>query len=66
MKAIKRHGGRTIVQDESSLIFSMPKAVIDAGLTDKVVPAGEIAGAIARSVYYKQEEKKDNGPENHN
>jgi len=51
MKAIKKHGGRTIVQDESSLIFGMPKAVIDAGIADKVLPAGEIAEAIMEAVY---------------
>ena len=50
MKAIKQHGGRTIVQDESSLIFGMPKAVIDAGAADKVLPAGEISEAIIECV----------------
>jgi len=28
------------------LIFGMPKAVIDAGYADKVLPASEIASAI--------------------
>ena len=51
MKAIKESGGRTIVQDESSLIFGMPKAVIDAGYADKVLPAEKIAEAIMESVY---------------
>jgi len=51
MKAIKESGGNTIVQDESSLIFGMPKAVIDAGAADKVLPAGEIAEAIMEAVY---------------
>ena len=46
MRFIKEAGGRTIVQDESALIFGMPKAVIDAGLADKVLPAQEIARAI--------------------
>lgn len=46
MKAIKQAGGSTIVQDESSLIFGMPKAVIDAGYADKILPAGEIAEAM--------------------
>jgi len=50
MKAIKEAGGRTIVQDESSLIFGMPKAVIDAGYADKVLPAGEIAEALMECV----------------
>jgi len=51
MKAIKESGGKTIIQDESSLIFGMPKAVIDAGAADKVLPAGEIAEAIMEAVY---------------
>lgn len=50
MKAIKKCGGRTIVQDNSSLIFGMPKMVIDAGAADKVLPAGEIAEAMTEAV----------------
>jgi two-component system chemotaxis response regulator CheB len=46
MRSIKEAGGRTMVQDESALIFGMPKAVIDAGLADNVLPAQEIARAI--------------------
>ncbi len=50
MKAIKESGGNTIVQDKSSLIFGMPKAVIDAGYADKVLPAGQIAEAMTQCV----------------
>ena len=50
MRSIKEAGGRTIVQDESALIFGMPKAVIDAGLADKVLPAQEIGRAILEEV----------------
>jgi len=50
MMGIKECGGKTIVQDESSVIFGMPKAVIDAGYADKVLPAWEIAGAIVDTV----------------
>jgi two-component system chemotaxis response regulator CheB len=46
MKAIKQAGGKTVAQDGSALIFGMPRAVIDAGLADKVVPAAEMAEAI--------------------
>ncbi|MDI6759161.1 MAG: chemotaxis-specific protein-glutamate methyltransferase CheB, partial [Candidatus Omnitrophota bacterium] len=46
MRSIKEAGGRTIVQDESALIFGMPKCVINAGLADKVLPAEEISKAI--------------------
>ncbi len=57
MKAVKESGGRTIVQDESSLIFGMPKAVIDAGFADEVLPAGEIAGAMIECVSYGRNTK---------
>ena len=46
MRAIKEAGGKTIVQDESSLIFGMPKAVIDAGIADRVLPVETIAEAM--------------------
>lgn len=48
MKAIKENGGETIVQDESSLIFGMPKAVIDAGYADKVLPVDGIVDAMLK------------------
>lgn len=46
MKAIKDAGGKTIAQDESALIFGMPKEVIDAGLADRVLPVEKIAEEI--------------------
>ena len=46
MRAIKEVGGKTIVQDESSLIFGMPKAVIEAGIADEVLPVDGIADII--------------------
>ena len=46
MRAIKESGGKTIVQDESSLIFGMPRAVIEAGYADKVLPMAEIVSAM--------------------
>lgn len=53
MKAIKAAGGRTIAQDESSLIFGMPKAAIDAGYADKVLPPGEIAQELTDAAHAK-------------
>ncbi len=50
MRAIKQAGGKTLVQDESSLVFGMPKAVIDAGYADRVLPLREMAQAIADTV----------------
>ncbi len=44
MRVIKEKGGRTIAQDEAtSTVFGMPKAVIEAGLADKVVPLEKMA-----------------------
>lgn len=48
MRAIKKMGGRTIVQDQSAAMFDMPKAVIDAGLADEVLSPNEIAQAIQK------------------
>jgi two-component system chemotaxis response regulator CheB len=46
MRAIKEAGGKTIVQDESSLIFGMPRAVIEAGIADEVLSVDGIADAM--------------------
>lgn len=46
-KSIKEKGGSVIVQDEeTSVIWGMPKAIHEAGLADKVLPLSEIAKAI--------------------
>ncbi|MDQ0285635.1 two-component system chemotaxis response regulator CheB [Desulfofundulus luciae] len=51
MAAIREKGGPTIVQDESTcVVFGMPKAAIEMGAAQKVVPLGEVAGEIARLV----------------
>lgn len=46
-RKLKRAGGKIIAQDEkTSLIFGMPKAVIEEGLADCVLPIEEIGEAI--------------------
>lgn len=51
MKAIKMAHGRTIAQDEgTSVVYGMPKAVVESGMADKIVPLGMIAGEIANMV----------------
>lgn len=51
MRAIKSSGGRTIAQDEETcVVYGMPRAVVEAGLADKVVPLGEVAGEIVNAV----------------
>ena len=51
MKAIKASHGRTIVQDEKTcIVYGMPKAVVEAGCADKVVPLPHIVGEILNMV----------------
>ncbi len=51
MKKIKDAGGVTIAQDEnSSIIFGMPKVAIDSGCIDKVLPLDKIAHEVLRIV----------------
>jgi len=46
---LKRKGGRVFAQHEyGCTVYGMPKAVIDEGLADRVLPLGRIAPAIAR------------------
>lgn len=50
-KSIKQTGGKIYAQDEKTcVVFGMPKAIIEAGLADKVLPLEEIAGEIINSV----------------
>lgn len=49
LRLIKEKAGQTIAQDEkTSVIFGMPKAAIDLGIVDAVLPVGEIAERIAK------------------
>jgi len=51
MREIKRCGGKTLVQNESSCtVYGMPKAVIGEGLADKVVPLDMIAAEIVNMI----------------
>lgn len=47
LKAIRDKGGRTIAQDEiSSIVYDMPKASIDAGVVDEIVPLWSVADRL--------------------
>jgi len=51
MKMIKRKGGKTIAQDSAtSVVFGMPKAALDLGAVDELVPADRMAEAIIRVI----------------
>lgn len=51
MKAIKAANGRTVAQDEaSSVVYGMPKAVVEAGCADKVVSLSKVIGEIMNMV----------------
>jgi two-component system response regulator WspF len=49
--ALRRRGWRTIAQDESSsVVWGMPKAAVEIGAAEEVLPLSEIADAIVRLV----------------
>lgn len=46
-KALKARGGSVIAQSaESCVVYGMPRAVVDAGLADRVLPMEQIAAAV--------------------
>ncbi len=50
MKLMKRAGAATIAQDqESCVVYGMPKEVIEAGIVDVVAPLGSIAAEICKT-----------------
>jgi two-component system chemotaxis response regulator CheB len=49
LASIKRAGGRVVAQDEeTSVVFGMPAAAIDAGLADLILPLSSIASMLAK------------------
>jgi len=47
VRAIKEGGGKVFAQDEDScVVYGMPRAVVDSGLADKIVPIDIMAGEI--------------------
>lgn len=50
-RKIKEKGATVIIQDEeTSVVWGMPKSVYDAALADKVLPISKIAEAITREI----------------
>jgi len=51
IRALKEAGARTLAQDrDSCVVFGMPKAAIETGCVDAIVPIEEMADEILRSV----------------
>lgn len=51
LKAIKDAGGNTIAEDQSTCVtFGMPKAAIELGCVDEIVPLPQIAQTILRMI----------------
>jgi len=51
LKAIQECGGKTIAQDESScIVYDMPRAAIEAGVVDEILPLWSITDRIIEIV----------------
>lgn len=51
IRAIKDTGGKVLVQDEDScVVYGMPKAIVDEHLEDKIIPLSKMAGEIVNMV----------------
>lgn len=51
LRLLKRRGCYVIAQDEAtSVVFGMPKAAVEAGVADAVLPLEAIAGRITAAV----------------
>lgn len=50
MKALKAKGARTIAQDEATcVVYGMPRAAVELGVVDRVLPLPLIAGALCET-----------------
>jgi two-component system chemotaxis response regulator CheB len=51
LQAIKKNGGSTIAEDKSTcIVYGMPRAAVEAGAADRVVPLHKIADEIVKAV----------------
>ncbi|MBC7324705.1 MAG: chemotaxis response regulator protein-glutamate methylesterase, partial [Moorella sp. (in: Bacteria)] len=51
LRAIKEQGGQVFAQDEaSSIVYGMPRAAVEAGVVDRIVPLDQMAAAILAAV----------------
>ena len=50
-KKIKKAGGYIIAESgDTCVVYGMPKAVVDSGIADEVLPVQQVAGAIVEAV----------------
>jgi two-component system, chemotaxis family, protein-glutamate methylesterase/glutaminase len=50
-KEVRRRGGRILVEaEETCTVYGMPRAIVEAGLADEVLPLDQMAAAIAAEV----------------
>ena len=50
-KEVRRNGGRILVEAEQTCtVYGMPRAIVEAGLADEVLPLDQMAAAIAAEV----------------
>jgi len=55
--AMRQAGARTIAQDEStSVVFGMPKAAIELGAAEEVLPLERIAPAVLAALRRRQDQ----------
>lgn len=55
LRLLKRHGCFVIAQDEAScVVYGMPKAAVDAGVTDAILPLESIANRITAVIHGSQ------------
>jgi two-component system chemotaxis response regulator CheB len=57
LAAVRSAGGHVVAQDEAtSVVHGMPRAAVEAGVVDTVLPLGEIAGYLARLARHARRE----------
>jgi len=52
VRVLKQKGGRALAQsDATCVVYGMPKAIVDAGLSDEIVDIDDMAQAIMNNLY---------------
>ena len=52
IRSLKQKGGRALAQsDATCVVYGMPKAIVDAGLSDEIVDIDDMAQAIMNNLY---------------